>query len=105
MGILKIFIDQMETPFMTTFINLGEMIKVDEYLLSPRGTLTGKGYVSIAASTTNSANTNIQDSRDANSQTKFRTTSPNEFEFTKSDNSWWLDQTQKDALGNFESYS
>ena len=53
MGLLKVYIDQMETPFLSTIVNLGEMIEVDQFLKPPIGDHTGKAHISIAASTTN----------------------------------------------------
>ena len=103
-GLLKIFIDNMEDPFLTTFVNLGEMIGLDTFQTPPIGKNSGKGYISIAAATSNSANPKIKSSLNYQMFTKFRNQSPNEFEDDKSFNQWWMPQTKTDKDGNFESY-
>ena len=55
-GVLHIYIDDMETPHMSTFVNIGEMINRDNFY-TPGG-VAGQAYISITASTQYSAEHN-----------------------------------------------
>ena len=51
LGLLHIYIDDMSRPFMSTIINMGEM--VDATLFDPKPLEVGQAYVSMSASTQN----------------------------------------------------
>lgn len=71
LGLLHIYIDDMHKPYMSTIINIGEMVERDNFFTNtklepnPDGsgtqylvTTTGMSYISLSASTQNSQHGN-----------------------------------------------
>jgi len=104
-GVLRIFIDDMEWPFMTTYVNIGEMIDRDNFYTEPVGVVSGQMYISISASNQNSLFDTIIPSTNSNTFLKFRDQGPREYDQLMTNNTWWLkQQNSTDSEGNFINY-
>ena len=106
----------MKEPFLSTFVNLGEMVDVDKfYKIDKSATqVAGLGYVSISATTQNSDFEKITPATNTFVVTDLRDDGasisgtvpidPTEGLFP-SNNRWWKDQeNHKDSDGNFMNY-
>ena len=65
-GILHIYIDDMTKPYMSTIINIGDMIDVDRFNKTLDGQQAGHAFISFSASTANSKRTTISSSVNSN---------------------------------------
>jgi hypothetical protein len=63
---LHIYIDDMSRPYLSTIINLGDMVDADRFNKTADGSKAGEAYISLSASTTNSKNTVMPSSVNSN---------------------------------------
>ena len=61
-GVLHIYIDDMKEPFMSTFVNMGEMVDIDKFYRIDKSAIqtAGLGFVSVSAATQNSQDKDIE---------------------------------------------
>jgi len=58
LGLLHIYIDDMYEPYLSTVVNMGEMVERDDFFTTLNGSTAGEAYVSLSASTQNSQRSN-----------------------------------------------
>lgn len=88
LGILDIYIDDMSAPFLSTIVNMGEMVDTDQFYSGEEGSLAGQAYVSLTAATQSSSH----------GISTLATSSGSEVP-------WWkAQQDHQDSFGNFENY-
>jgi len=79
----------MSKPFMTTFVNIGEMIDRDNFYTAPVSKVSGQAFISLSASNQNSQLTDIPSTYRTLDELQMRDKGPPENDFYNSNNTWW----------------